>query len=167
MIVAVFPGRFDPLTHGHMDIIRRASGLFNQVIVGVRLAPDEKLLFSLSERLKMVEHATKDIPNTLVVPCREHPVEFAQKYHAQVIIRGLRSFSEFEKELERAKLNKELASEIETIFITCRPELFYTSEMVKEIAYFGGNIDYLVPPLIKTQVYKKICLTQEQKEAVK
>lgn len=155
MIAAVFPGRFDPITYGHVDVIQRASAIFNQVIIGVLLAPEDNLIFSLSERQSMVEQAVKDIKNIIVVPCREHPIEFAQKYRARVIVRGLRGVIDFERELERAKLNKELASEIETIFITCRSELFYTSEMVKEIAYFGGNIHQLVPPAIEALVNQK------------
>lgn len=166
MITAVLPGRFDPITYGHIDIIRRASALFSNVIVGVCLATPENLLFSLGERLRMVEQAIESIPNALVVPCRQHPVEFAQKYGARIIIRGLHSFSDFEKEMERAKLNKEMDPEIETVFINRCPELFYTSEMVKEIAIYGGSIEQLVPPFIADLVYKKICLTGEEKERV-
>jgi pantetheine-phosphate adenylyltransferase len=129
VVVTIFPGRFDPVTYGHLDIIIRASSLFNQVIVAVRPVPEQKLLFSLNERIKMLEHLTHELPNIQVLPCCEAILDFARKHHARIIIRGLRSFNDFEMEFERAKLNKELAPEIETIFITCRPELFYTSEM--------------------------------------
>lgn len=165
MVVAVLPGRFDPVTYGHLDVITRANFLFDRVIVGVRPAPEENLLFSLNERIKMLEHLTRELSSVIVLPCCEPVLDFARKYRARVIIRGLRSFSDFEMEFERAKLNKELVPEIETLFITCRPELFYTSEMVKEIAAFGGNIGHLVPPYIETRVFEKMALAQEQKEA--
>ncbi len=163
MVVAVFPGRFDPVTHGHLDIIKRSASLFSRVIVGVIPATGEKMIFSLTERIKMLEHLTSKMPNILVVPCREPVLDFAQKHQARVIIKGLRCYGDFEMEFERAKLNKELAPEIETIFMTCRPELFYSSEMVKEIASFGGNISHLVPPYIKKCLFEKMTVKEAKK----
>lgn len=166
MVVAVFPGQFDPVTYGHLDIISRAAPLFEQIIVGVRVASQEKLLFNLSERLAMVEEFTRGSANVLVIPYCEPLLEFVQRHQARVIIRDLGSFSDFEQGLGRAKLSKKLFPEIETIFITCRPELFCTSEMVKEVASFGGDIASFVPPSVETRVYRKLCSREQLKDRV-
>lgn len=147
MIKAVFPGTFDPIHFGHMDIARRAAELFDEVIIAVYDKPLKNLVFSAEQRLALVHEAFDKDPKIHVVPFSGLVVEFCRHMQAQVIVRGLRVFSDFEHEFRMAHANRRLASEIETmLLITQEQHTFLSSTTVREIASLGGNISTMVPP---------------------
>ncbi len=147
MTIAVVPGSFDPITAGHMDIIRRISKLYDGVVVGVVVNPSKKPLFSLEDRVKMVRGAIKDNEKIEVDSFDGLLVGFVKKHKARVIIRGLRAVSDFEREFQMAQLNRRLNPDIETMFVMASPEYAYlSSSAVKEIAQYGGDVSGLVPP---------------------
>lgn len=147
MTIAVVPGSFDPITAGHMDIIKRVSSLYDKVIIGIVVNPSKKPLFSLEDRVKMVKEAIRDNKKIEVDSFNGLLVEFVKKHGARVIIRGLRAVSDFEHEFQMAQLNRRLNSDVETMFVMASPEYAYlSSSVVKEIAQYGGDISGLVPP---------------------
>lgn len=147
MRVAVCPGTFDPVTTGHLDIIERATNLYDRVVVGVAENPPKKLLFTSEERVRLVKDAVVGYKNVVVEPFNGLLVEFAHKHGANTIIKGLRAVTDFEHEFQMAQLNRELDQSIETVFIMASPKFAYlSSSAVKEIAEYGGSIKGLVPP---------------------
>ena len=145
---AVCPGTFDPVTHGHLDVITRASAMYDSVIVGVVNLPWRKgnTLFSTEERMGFVENATRELPNIKVEPLSTLLVEFARERGAMAIVKGLRAVSDFEYELEMNQLNRKQAPEIESVYLMASAKYsFLSSSGVKELATFGGDIDDLVP----------------------
>ncbi len=156
-MIAIYPGSFDPITLGHLDLIKRSSTLFEKVIVAVLRNPSKQPLFSVEERVNQIRECTKEIPNVEVDSFQGLTVEYARKKKARVLLRGLRVMSDFEHELQMAHINKTLESSIETVFLATNTELsFISSSVVKEIAKFGGNIDHLVPPNIAREIYNKL-----------
>ena len=156
MIVAVCPGTFDPITNGHLDIIGRATDIYDKIVVGVAENPVKKTLFTLEERLRLARISLAEFPKVEVQAFASLLVEFAQKQQAKVIIKGLRAVSDFEHELQMAHLNKRLNSEIETIFMMASAEYMYlSSSAVKEIAMYGGDITGLVPDVVKEELKLK------------
>lgn len=151
MKITVCPGTFDPVTLGHIDIILRAKANADKLIVGVAEANDsKKLLFSLEERIDFLKSALSDKNDIIVESFDSLVVKFARKYKASAIVRGLRAVSDFEHEFQMAQLNKELAPEIETVFIMAKPEYGYlSSSAVKEIALYGGDVSNWVPETVK------------------
>ncbi|MCS6959536.1 MAG: pantetheine-phosphate adenylyltransferase [Pseudanabaenaceae cyanobacterium SKYGB_i_bin29] len=148
-MIAVYPGSFDPITFGHLDIITRSSVLFDQVIVAVVRNPQKTPLFTLEERVEQIKDVVAHLPNVRVDSFTGLTVNYARLQGARVLIRGLRAVSDFELELQMAHINKTLAKEIETVFLTTKTEYsFLSSSVVKEIARLGGAIDHLVPPPI-------------------
>ncbi len=148
-LIAIYPGSFDPITLGHLDIITRSSVLFKRIIVAVVKNSTKTPLFSLEERVAQITEVVGHLPNVEVDSFTGLTVNYAQKREAQVLIRGLRAVSDFELELQMAHTNKTLAKEIETLFLTTKTEYsFLSSSVVKEIARLGGNVDHLVPPPI-------------------
>ncbi len=148
---ALCPGTFDPVTSGHLDIIGRAAGLFDEVVVGVALSPDKGggPLFSTAERVGFISAAVAHLPNVTVQPFDTLLVDFAQKMDARVIIKGLRAVTDFEREFQMAQLNYRLDENIETMFIMSIPEFAYlSSSAVKEIARHGGSVRGLVPDAV-------------------
>jgi pantetheine-phosphate adenylyltransferase len=147
LITAIYPGTYDPVTNGHVDVIKRAAGIFDRVVVGVVGTPQHKQpLFSLDERVAFLEDALADIANVEVDVFSELVVEFARKWDAKVIVKGLRVISDFEWEFQMNQLNRTLAPEVETVYVMASPQVsFVSSSGVKEIASFGGNVDELVP----------------------
>ncbi|MBI4744879.1 MAG: pantetheine-phosphate adenylyltransferase [Actinobacteria bacterium] len=146
MKIAVCPGSFDPITSGHLDIIERATFLYDKIIVAVAKNTLKKPLFSVEERMKFAEEAVKNFKGVEVKLFDCLLVEFAQKNQAQVIVRGLRAITDFEHEFQMAQLNRKLDRNIETIFMMASPEYGYlSSSAVKEIAKFNGQIEGLVP----------------------
>jgi pantetheine-phosphate adenylyltransferase len=144
----VCPGTYDPITSGHLDIIERAAGLLDELVVGVALSPDKGggPLFSIEERVTFVEQATQHLPNVSVQPFDTLLVDFAEREGATAIIKGLRAMTDFEREFQMAALNWRLDSKIETMFIMAIPEYMYlSSSAVKEIARHGGSVRGLVP----------------------
>jgi pantetheine-phosphate adenylyltransferase len=150
LITAIYPGTYDPVTNGHVDVIRRAAGIFDRVVVGVVGAPQHKQpMFSVEERVDFLRQALEGIDNVEVDVFKELVVEFARKWDAKVIVKGLRVISDFEWEFQMNQLNRTLAPDIETVYVMASPEVsFVSSSGIKEIAAFGGNIDGLVPAAV-------------------
>jgi pantetheine-phosphate adenylyltransferase len=147
LITAIYPGTYDPVTNGHVDVIGRAAGIFDRVVVGVVGKPQHKdPLFSLDERVAFLRDALSGVDNVEVDVFSELVVEFARKWDAKVIVKGLRVISDFEWEFQMNQLNRTLAPEVETVYVMASPQVsFVSSSGVKEIASFGGNVDELVP----------------------
>jgi pantetheine-phosphate adenylyltransferase len=146
--IAVCPGSYDPITHGHVDVITRASQMFDELIVAVVNASVRKStsLFSAEERIGFIEQATAHLGNVRVEPFSNLIVEFARERGAKAIVKGLRAISDFEYELEMNQLNRQLASDIESVYLMASPQYsFLSSSGVKEIATFGGDVSDLVP----------------------
>jgi pantetheine-phosphate adenylyltransferase len=163
MLRAIYPGSFDPVTFGHLDIIKRSSRLVDELIVGVLNNKAKSPLFSVEERVRMLEEVTGDIPNIRIVPFGGLLVDFARRAEAGMVIRGLRAITDFEYELQMAQTNHKMAPEIETAFLTTNLEYSYlSSTTVKEVAAFGGDISQFVPKLIADRITEKI----KKKESV-
>ena len=147
MITAIYPGTYDPVTNGHVDVITRASQIFDRVVIGVVGNPQHKQpMFSLDERVAFLREALAGEENVEVDVFSELVVDFAHKWDAKVIVKGLRVISDFEWEFQMNQLNRTLAPEIETVYVMASPQVsFVSSSGVKEIASFGGNVDELVP----------------------
>jgi pantetheine-phosphate adenylyltransferase len=146
--IAVCPGTYDPVTNGHLDVITRAAAMFDELIVAVVAASVRKTssLFSAEERIEFIEAATGHLGNVRVEPFSTLVVDFARARGAKAIVKGLRAISDFEYELEMNQLNRQLASDIESIYLMASPQYsFLSSSGVKEIATFGGDISELVP----------------------
>ena len=147
MITAIAPGSYDPVTNGHIDVISRAADIFDRVVVGVVGNPQHKEpMFSLDERVEFLRETLATIDNVEVDLFSELVVDFAHKWDAKVIVKGLRVISDFEWEFQMNQLNRTLAPEIETVYVMASPQVsFVSSSGVKEIASFGGRVDELVP----------------------
>ena len=156
MSVAVYPGSFDPVTLGHLDIIERSAKIMDKVIVGVLKNNSKTPLFSVEERVKMLEEATKDIPNVEVKAFGGLTVEFARECGANALVRGLRAITDFEYELQIAQLNRVIAPDIDTVFLTTNLKYAYlSSSSVKEVAAYGGDISNFVTAGVAEEVHKK------------
>ncbi len=153
---AVYPGTFDPVTLGHIDLLERALKLFGSVVVGVATNPNKKPLFSLSERISLLKDCTKGMGRVEIKPFSGLLVDFAKSQNSRIIIRGLREVSDFHYEFQSATVNRKLAPEIETVFIMTGARYFYlNSSLVKEIAALGGCIEQLVPKPVEAALMKK------------
>ena len=150
MISAICPGSYDPVTNGHVDVIRRAAAIFDRVVVGVVQNPQHKApLFPVEERVAFLEDALSGLDNVVVDVFSELVVEFARKHNAKTMVKGLRVISDFEWEFQMNHLNRQLAPEIETLYVMSSPLYsFVSSSGVKEIASFGGRVDELVPEAV-------------------
>lgn len=151
MATAIYPGSFDPVTLGHYDIIERASKIFDHVIVGVLKNSAKSPLFSEEERVNMIKYVVRNLPNVEVKAFDGLLVEFARMEHANVIVRGLRAVTDFEYELQMAQMNRVIAPEIDTVFLTTNLKYAYlSSSMAKEVAMYDGKLsDFLDPEIIK------------------
>jgi pantetheine-phosphate adenylyltransferase len=155
--IAVYPGTFDPVTYGHLDIVRRSAKLFDEVVIGVLNNSAKTPLFSVDERVKILEKTTEEIPNVRVDQFNGLSVDFARKWGAVVIVRGLRLITDFEFELQMAQTNRKLAPEVDTTFLYTSLQYSYlSSTTVREVAGFGGNISEFVPPYVVEQIHKKL-----------
>ena len=153
-VIAIYPGSFDPITLGHLDIIERGAKLFEQVIVAVLCNPSKSPLFSVEKRINQIRESTQHLKNIEVDSFTGLTVEYAKSRQASVLLRGLRVLSDFEKELQMAHTNQTLWDGIETVFLATTKEYsFLSSSIVKEIAQFGGMIDHLVPENIARDIY--------------
>lgn len=159
--VAVYPGSFDPVTNGHLDIIHRAAKQFDRVIVAVLNNTSKRPLFTLDERMELLRQVTKELPNVEVDGFRELLIHYMEQKQAHVIVRGLRAVSDFEKELQMASANHKMNSEVETFFMMTNPKYsFLSSSIVKEIAMFHGPVGDLVPPVVEQALREKYALKQ-------
>ena len=157
MRIGVYPGTFDPITNGHLDIIKRASKLFDKLYVVIPINISKKTMFTVDERIALIKEVTKDIDNIVVDKTELLTVDYAKSVNATTILRGLRMVSDFEYELQMAALNKSLDQNIDTIFIMASHEYsFLSSSSVKEIAEFKGNFKDFVPNVVWEAVNKKI-----------
>ncbi|MBT0723657.1 pantetheine-phosphate adenylyltransferase [Rosenbergiella sp. S61] len=155
-VVAIYPGTFDPITLGHLDIIKRSAALFEQLIVAVALNPSKKPLFSLEERVTLAEHATASLANVKVIGFNSLLAQLAEQHHATVLIRGVRSVSDFDYERQLAQANQQLNPQLETIFMTPNEQYaFLSSTIVKEVARHQGNIKTFVTAEIHQAVLNK------------
>jgi pantetheine-phosphate adenylyltransferase len=163
VIVALYAGTFDPVTNGHVDVIRRAAALFDRVIVGVSVNPRKAPLFNTEERAAMLAEACQGVAHVTIEVVPGLVVDYARAAGAQVIVRGLRAVSDFEFELQMASTNRALAPEIETVFFTPAPEFHYlSSSTVCDIARFDGDVSRFVPPGVERRLRAR--LGSEQKE---
>ncbi len=146
-VTCICPGSYDPVTNGHLDIIRRAAGIFERVVVGVVRDPQHKsAMFTVEERVAFLREALADCENVTVEDFSELVVEFARRWDAHTMVKGLRAISDFEWEFQMHHLNRNLAPEVETMYLMSSPQYsFLSSSGVKEVASFGGNVDDLVP----------------------
>ena len=156
MVLALYPGSFDPVTVGHMDITARASRLFEKVVVAVYDTPSKSLLFDTSERVALFEQACGHLPNVEVVKYSGLTVRFAKEIGAGVIVRGLRSGYDFEYEFEMAFMNSKLEPEVDLVcFMTSQDYVFVSASLLKEVAKLGGDIREMVPPNVGEALYSK------------
>ncbi|MGM9928975.1 MAG: pantetheine-phosphate adenylyltransferase [Bacillus sp. (in: firmicutes)] len=154
--IAVCPGSFDPVTNGHLDIIQRGAKVFDELYVCVLNNSSKQPLFTVEERVQLIEEVTKHIPNVKVESFNGLLVDYAVKKEADAIIRGLRAVSDFEYEMQITSMNRVLSDYIETFFIMTKGQYsFLSSSIVKEVAKYGGNISELVPPIVKEALVEK------------
>lgn len=157
MLRAIYPGSFDPVTYGHLDIMERSSKIVDELIVGVLNNNAKMPLFSVEERVKMLKEVTKKFDNIVIVPFYGLLVDFASKMEAKLIIRGLRAITDFEYELQMSQTNHKLMPGLETMFLTTSIEYSYlSSTTVKEIAAFGGDISQFVPEVVGEKLKEKM-----------
>lgn len=153
----IYPGTFDPFTSGHEDLVRRASRLFDQVVVAVAVSSGKKPFFTLDERVDMALQVLADCSNVSVMPFSGLLMNFLQQQEARIILRGLRAASDFEYEFQMAGMNRGMYPDVETLFMTPSEKyMFISATMVREVAVLGGDVDNFVPPLVATQLNLKI-----------
>ncbi|MBI5196975.1 MAG: pantetheine-phosphate adenylyltransferase [Nitrospirae bacterium] len=154
--IAVYPGTFDPITRGHQDIVKRSLRIFDRIIVAIGPNPKKAPLFTLPERVSMLQEVFKNLPGVSIRSFDGLLVDFVRIEGAHAIIRGLRAISDFESEFQMALMNRKLDEEIETVYLMPSEEYSYlTSSLIKEIAQFGGDISPLVSPIVKEMLEKK------------
>ncbi len=159
MVTAIYPGTFDPVTMGHLDITTRASALFERVIVAVYATPSKNLLFTTEERLDLFRNSIQHLPNVEVQEFNGLVVRFAQEVDAAVIVRGLRSGSDFEYEFEMASMNRHLDPGVDMVsFMTSQDYMFVSSTLLKEVARLCGDVTGMVPPHVRDALYSKFGL---------
>ncbi|MGH9444926.1 MAG: pantetheine-phosphate adenylyltransferase [Terriglobia bacterium] len=157
-VTAIYPGSFDPITNGHLDLIRRGSRLFESLVIAVLTNFDKKPLFSVSERVKMLREVTREITNVSVDTFSGLLVDYARRKGARAILRGVRAFSDYEYELQMALMNRKLEPELETVFLMPAESFAYiSSRLVKEVVHHGGPVTGLVPPHVEEQLRMKFC----------
>ncbi|MBM7572264.1 pantetheine-phosphate adenylyltransferase [Aquibacillus albus] len=164
--LAICPGSFDPVTNGHLDIIQRGAKVFDQVIVAVFNNQSKSPLFTVEERVQLLEDATKDLSNVSVDSCSGLLMDYAREKNAQAILRGLRAVSDFEYELQITSMNRKLNEDVETFFIMTNNQYsFLSSSMVKEIAKFNANVSDLVPEMVEKALKGKYSYVDDKAES--
>jgi len=152
---AIYPGTFDPVTNGHIDLVERASKLFTEVIVGVANSPSKKPRFTLEQRVNLAKAVTQHLDNVIVVGFSGLLVDFAKQYQATVLVRGLRAVSDFEYEFQLANMNRRLHPDLESVFLTpSEKNSFISSTLVKEVALHGGDVSQFVPDIVSDALSK-------------
>ncbi len=154
--IAIYPGSFDPVTNGHLDIIERGLKLFDKIIIAILINPGKQFLFTLEERMQMLEVCLKKFSNVEIDTFNGLTVDYAAQRNAQGILRGLRALSDFEYEFQMALMNRRLNRDVQTVFLMTGMRWIYTSSsIIKEAAQFGGNIKGMVPPLVEKKIKEK------------
>lgn len=154
--IAIYPGTFDPITNGHLDLIERASKIFDLVIVAISANPKKSPLFDLAERIELSEHVTSKMDNVLIEGFDELLIDYVSKKGAAFLIRGLRAVSDFEYEFQMASTNRRLNPNVETIFLTPNePNYFTSSSLVREISFYGGDVSSFVSPYVEEALAEK------------
>jgi len=162
MVVAVYPGTFDPLTYGHMDIIERAAALFGKLIVGIYENPSKQPLFRLEQRVELVKESVSGLSNVHVKPFKGLTVDFIRQIGAKVMIRGLRANSDFEREFEMALMNRKLAPDIELLCLMASSQYqFLSSSLIKEVAKLGGCLEGMVPDHVAVALREQVSVPIE------
>lgn len=157
MVKAVYPGSFDPITYGHLDIIMRAAKAVDELIIGILVNSEKNPMFTMEERKELIEKVIEDLPNVKVQVFSGLTVDFARSNGASIIIRGLRAVTDFESEMQIAQTNHRIAPDVDTMFFTTSLEYaFLSSTIVKEVAYYGSDISGFVPPSVKEAVMNKM-----------
>jgi pantetheine-phosphate adenylyltransferase len=157
LTIAIYPGTFDPITNGHLDITARSARLFEKLIIGIYDAPNKRPWFTVEERVELVKGAIVDFPNVDVIPFHELTVNFAKRVNAQAMVRGLRMSADFEREFDMAMMNKRLFPDLELVCLMASVEYqFLSSTLLKEAAGLGGDIDDLVPPHVAAALRKRV-----------
>ena len=155
--LAIYPGSFDPITNGHLDLIERARRVFGSLIVAVLTNPDKLPLFTVMERVEMLQEATRGMPNVAVDTFGGLLVEYAKQKKAGIILRGIRAFTDYEYELQMAIMNRKLEPSLETVFLVPAESYTYvSSRLVREIFQNGGSVKGLVPPLVEDRLHQKV-----------
>ncbi len=155
--LAIYPGSFDPITNGHLDLIERARRVFGRLIVAVLTNPDKLPLFTVTERVEMLQEATRGMPNVAVDTFGGLLVEYAKQKGAGIILRGIRAFTDYEYELQMAIMNRKLEPSLETVFLVPAESYTYlSSRLVREIFQNGGSVKGLVPPLVEDRLHQKV-----------
>lgn len=156
MSIAVYPGSFDPITYGHLDIIERSAKVFDKLIIAVLINSEKRPLFSTEERVKMISEVTNHLNHVEVTSFSGLLVDFAREQHADVSVRGLRAVTDFEYELQIAQINSKLNKDLDTMFFTTSVEYAYVSStIVREIASYQGDVSDMVPPLVEGRLRGK------------
>jgi pantetheine-phosphate adenylyltransferase len=153
---AIYPGTFDPITNGHKDLVRRAAGIFDHVLVAIASNPGKTPMFTLEERVSLAQRVLADIPNVKVEGYTGLTVDFARLRGMNVVVRGLRAVSDFEFEFQLANMTRHLERDIETVFLTPQEQFtFISSTLIREIAVYGGNVSEFVDPIVAAELRKK------------
>ena len=161
-ISALYPGTFDPITNGHQDLIRRAASIFQRVVVAIAANPSKTPLFSLDERVDLARRVLADIPNVEVMGYSGLTVKFAQEHGLAVMVRGLRAVSDFEFEFQLATMSRQIAGQVETVFLTPTEQFsFISSSMVREIALLGGEVSRFVHPVVEEALQQRAAARTE------
>jgi len=156
-ILAIYPGSFDPITYGHLDVIERGTQLFDRLIVAVLTNLDKQPLFTVAERVEMLREATSRYPHVSVETFSGLLVDYAKEKKARIILRGIRAFTDYEYELQMALMNRKLEPSLETVFLVPAESFAYlSSRLVREIFQLGGSVKDLVPPLVEERLHQKV-----------
>jgi len=157
LTIAIYPGSFDPITNGHLDVVARAARLFEKLVIAVYDTPEKKLMFTTAERVSLAEQAVKELPNVEVKPFSGLTVDFAGSMGARAMVRGLRVSADFEHEFDMAMMNRRLKPELELVCLMASPEYqFLSSSLLKEVARLGGNVEDLVPGPVAEALTRKV-----------
>ena len=157
MTVAIYPGSFDPITNGHLDIVTRAARLFDRVIIGVYDTPDKRLMFTTEERVELARQAVANLPNVEVRAFSGLTVDLAKRLKIKTMVRGLRVSADFEREFDMAMMNRRLSPDLELVCLMASPEFqFLSSSLLKEVARLGGNVSSLVPKNVAEALIRKV-----------